>query len=242
MDTAMIVGLSRQMTLRRALDVAANNIANQNTIGFKAENLLFEEYLHKMNGAPAKLRDVALVLDSGVMRDMRQGALEETGAPLDVAIDGDGFFQIETDDGLRYTRNGHFTIDDQGRLVTRAGNPVLDEDGREIQINQEDGTLAIASDGTISTEIGEVARLGVYRFESLTSLKKIEGGLFESEDQPEPVETPNVRQGMLEASNVKSIVQMTRLIDIMRSYQSATRLIDSTEDLTKRTIRVLGQE
>lgn len=242
MDTAMIVGLSRQMTLRRALDVAANNIANQNTIGFKAENLLFKEYLHKMNGAPAKLRDVALVLDSGVMRDMRQGAIEETGAPLDVAIDGEGFFQIETDEGLRYTRNGHFTIDDQGRLVTRAGHPVLDEDGREIEINEEDGALSIASDGTISTDIGDVARLGVYRFESLSSLKKIEGGLFESEDLPETVETPNVRQGMLEASNVKSIVQMTRLIDIMRSYQSATRLIDSTEDLTKRTIRVLGQE
>lgn len=242
MDSALIVGLSRQMTLRRALDVAANNVANQNTTGFKAENLLFEEYLHKMKATPAKLRDVSLVLDSGVMRDMTQGAFEVTDAPLDVAIDGAGFFQIETEEGLRYTRNGRFTIDDQGRLVTRAGDPVMDEDGQEIRLNQEDGAVSIAPDGTISSNVGEIARLGVYEFESFASLKKIEGGLFESDENPNPAETPNVRQGAVEASNVKSIVQMTRLIDIMRSYQSATKLIDSTEDLTKRTIRVLGQE
>ena len=244
MDSAMIVGLSRQMTLRRALDVTANNIANANTSGFKAENLLFEEYLHKMDDAPPKLRNLSLVLDSGVMRDMSQGPIEITDAPLDVALDGEGFFQIETENGLRYTRNGHFTINDQGQLTTRGGDAVLDEDSRPITLNAEDGAVTISSDGAITTKSGEVARIGVFQFEQLGALKKVEGGLFEAEEftQPERVEQPNMLQGAIEASNVKTIVQMTKMIDIMRSYQSATRLISATEDLTQRMIRVLGQE
>ncbi len=163
MDNAVYVGLSRQMVLRRELDLIANNVANANTVGFKVESLL----ARTEPGAPASNdgapRPVKFVLDGGVARDFTQGGLFSTGSDLDVGIEGDGFFEVATDEGPRYTRDGRFTLDELGRITTQAGDPVAGEGGGEIIINPENGAVTIGPDGAISQGENLLGRIAVMR-------------------------------------------------------------------------------
>ena len=147
MDNALYVGLSRQMTLRRHLDIVANNIANADTAGFKTEQPL----IRTEPKAPARSADgpnpIKFVLDSGLARDFSQGALRTTNAAFDLAIDGPGFFRIQTPGGQRFTRDGHFRLDETGRIVTQSGQPVLDPGGAEVIIDPRNGPVEIARDG-----------------------------------------------------------------------------------------------
>ena len=129
MNNALYVGLSRQETLQRALDIVANNIANAVTAGFKLEQLLVQTEPGSPPSTP-DARPVNYVLDHGVTRDFTQGSMDQTGNPYDVAVEGLGFFQIQTAGGMRYTRDGRFTVDNKNQLVTKAGDPVMDAGGR----------------------------------------------------------------------------------------------------------------
>ncbi|MEM6850383.1 MAG: flagellar basal-body rod protein FlgF [Pseudomonadota bacterium] len=242
MENALLVGLSRQIALGRQMDVAANNLANMNTPGFKAEALLFEEYVSKIDGEKLDNGRLSFVLDSGVSRDVTNGAISATNAPLDVAIVGDGFFVVGGADADRYTRNGHFGLDDLGRLVTRDGDPVLDQDGAEIILDLEGEEVSVSEDGVISTSIGEVARLGVVEFEKPEDMRKVGGTLYETEEDPIEVDAPRIEQGALEMSNVAPILEMTRMIEVSRSYQSAGKLIETAGDLTRKAIEKLGRQ
>src|ERR1700751_810337 len=119
MENALLVGLSRQMTLERQLDVVANNIANVNTNGYKADHMLFEEYLnsgaHEDNFS-GRDRRVSYVQDRGTFRDLTEGALQQTGNPLDVAISGSGYLTVQTAGGERYTRDGNLHLNNLGQL------------------------------------------------------------------------------------------------------------------------------
>ncbi len=241
MENAAYVALSRQMTLRRELDIAANNIANMDTTGFKVEQLL----LNTEVGAKAKNYGVrpgaSFVLDSGVGRDYGQGALKQTGRTLDFAIEGEGaFFALAGD---AYTRDGAFSLDPEGRLVTEGGLAVLDDGGSEIMLDMTRGAPAVGADGTITQGGQVVGRMGVVRFDTLSVLNKTGDGLYRNTSNAQPGEASDaqIRQGMLEGSNVNPILEITNLIEISRAYERASKMIESNHDLSKRSVERLGR-
>ena len=243
MDNTMYVGLSRQMILRRELDVVANNIANADTVGFKVESLMSRVEPRRLVGDSPVAQPVKFALDSGVARDFGQGTLQRTSAPLDVAIEGQGFFKVRTPAGERYTRDGRFSTDSTGRLVTKAGQPVLDDSGSEIVLDPEKGEPTISRDGVISQGILRVGKLGAYRFDSLSALEKTGDGLFRntSNQQPQAATAALLHQGMTEASNVQPIQEITRMIEVTRAYESVSNMMDQTAQLDRKSIQRLGQ-
>lgn len=243
-ENAAYIGLSRQMTLRRELDIAANNIANANTTGFKVEQLL----VATEEGARARnvgvQGPVSFVLDNGVGRDYGQGPMAQTGRPLDFALEGDGvFFRVQGADGERYTRDGAFTTNAEGLLTTEGGLPVLDQGGAEIVLDPARGTPQVSPDGVISQEGLQVGRLGVVRFDVLSVLSKGGDGLYANTSNAAPADAPDarIRQGMLEGSNVNSILEITNLIEISRAYERTVKMIDQTNDLSRRAVERLGR-
>lgn len=243
MENAAYVALSRQLTLRRQLDVTANNIANADTVGFKVENLLTNTEVGRGAKNAMVRGPVAFVLDDGVARDFGQGELKQTGAPFDFAIEGQAFFEINTEEGPRYTRDGRFTLDEAGRLITADGDPVAGLGGAEIQIDTTLGPVSVAADGTITQQGQVTGRIGVVRFDDLASLSKTGNGLYRNTTNEAPAAAPDarVRQGMLEGSNVQTLTQITDLIEIQRAYERMTRMIDQTEDLSRRSVERLGR-
>lgn len=243
MDNALFVGLSRQLTLRRELDIVANNIANADTVGFKVESLMVETEPMRPAATLPGPRPVKFVIDRSVGRDFGQGSLRTTGATFDLAIEGDGFFKIQTPQGERYTRDGRFTLDALGRLTTQAGQPVLDDGGGEIIIDLERGRVTIGADGTISQGEERVGRVGVARFQELSVLEKVGDNLYQNTSNAAPQAAPEalVRQGMLEGSNVKPIVQITRMLEVTRAYESLAKMMDSTSELSRRSVERMGK-
>lgn len=243
MENAAYVGLSRQMTLRRELDIVANNIANADTTGFKVEQLLIGTEVGERARNAFVRPGVSFVLDNGVGRDYGQAALEQTGRNLDFAIDGEGvFFKLNDGAGEAYTRDGAFTLDPEGRLTTQGGAAVQG-DGGEIILDRARGEPAVAADGTISQNGNPVGRLSVVRFDTLAALEKGGDGLYRNASNATAIDASDaqVRQGMLEGSNVNPILEITNLIEIQRAYESVTRMIENTNDLSRRAVERLGR-
>lgn len=236
-ENSILIGLSRQVALRRQMEMVANNIANINTTAFRAEKILFREFLVE---TPEGDR-MSYVEDYGTARDLRSGPLRPTSNSLDLAISGNGYFQIQGDDGDQYTRNGHFRLDDEGRVVTQSGKPLLDEDGGEIELGETNGIITISKDGTITSGNGEEFKIGLYQFADEQRMKKSSEGLYKTDEQPEQVEKPEILQGMLEDSNVEAITEVTRMIQIQRSYEGMQKLMNTDHDLQRRAIERIGK-
>lgn len=245
-----ISGLKAQQTM---LDVTANNLANVNTIGFKAGATSFQDALSQtQRGAAAAnaaggfagqaAAQVGLGVQIGAISNrMTGGGVQTTGNPLDIAISGEGFFAVQTADGTAYTRAGRFTLDATGQIVTSSGLPVLAAGGGPIRI-EDGGQISIAADGTVSTEQGIVARLQVVTFEDPQRLQRGPDGLYAPGDQaPVEVAAPQVVQGMIEQSNVSPILEMTRLIDVTRSYQRMSQIIESEHQRQRQAINSLAK-
>jgi len=237
MENTITIGLTRQGTLQRQMDIVANNIANMNTDGFKAERMMFVEHLVRSRGGERILGEkLAYVRDVASWRDTSEGALEPTGNPLDVAIHGEGFFAVETPTGERYTRNGRFTVNEAGQLVTSDGFGVLAEGGAPIFFSPADKKISIAGDGTVSTENGPLGRLRVVNFPSGQNMEIIAGGLLTTDQPPEDVASPRIVQGMVESSNVQGVVEMTRMIHVHRAYDGARRLLQGEHDRIRKMV------
>jgi flagellar basal-body rod protein FlgF len=243
MDNALFVGLSRQMVLRREMDIIANNIANADTAGFKVESLMTRAEPKAPAFTLGGPKPVKFVVDDGVLRDFTQGALRRTDAPFDLAIEGQGFFRVRTEEGERFTRDGRFRTDEIGRLVNGAGAPVLDDGGGEIMIDPERGPVAIAADGTVSQGPERVGKIALVDFPDLGVLEKVGDNLFENPSNafPQPAAEGRVRQGMLEGSNVRPILEITRMIEVSRAYESTAKMMDSNADLARRTVERMGR-
>jgi flagellar basal-body rod protein FlgF len=250
MENTLLVGLSRQMVLERQMDVVANNVANVNTNGFKADNSLFEEYLnsgaHEDNFI-GRDRRVSYVQDRGTFKDLSQGPTEQTKNPLDVAIDGGGFLAVQTPAGERYTRDGSLQINNQGQLVTASGNPVLGTSG-PIVFQPTDHDVSIASDGNITVLEG-INRIdsvrGKLRLVSFTDAQKLlkEGSNLYSAGAgttAQPDLASRVKQGFIEKSNVNSVAEMSRMIDVTRAYQQIASMLQTQSDLHKSAIQQLA--
>ncbi|MFL5295717.1 MAG: flagellar basal-body rod protein FlgF [Phenylobacterium sp.] len=243
MDNALYVGLSRQIVLRREMDIVANNIANADTNGFKVESLMTKEH----PGPPAFTlqgpRPVKFVAADGVARNFGQGGLRSTDAPFDMAIEGQGFFKVTTRSGERFTRDGHLRMDDLGRLTTQAGDPVSDDGGGEITLDPQKGQVSIAPDGTVSQGSERVGKIGVFKFANLGALDKAGDNLYQntSNQQPTSATDAKVRQGMLESSNVNPIVEITRMVEVSRAYEQTAQMMASEQELSRNSVARLGR-
>lgn len=250
MQNALLIGLSRQMTLKRQLDVIANNVANVNTTGYKSDQSLFEEYLnsgaHEDNfKGPGRL--VSFVLDRGTYRDFSQGPLTKTSDPLDVAIDGKGFLTVQTEGGDRYTRDGNLQLNNQGQLVTDNGDLVLGTGG-PITFQPTDHDINIAPDGTITVLEGTATtdtirgKLQVVSFANPQALQKQGSNLYAATnpDDAQPDLTSTVRQGYLEKSNVSAVSEMSQLIQVSRAYEQVANMLQSESSLHQTAINQLA--
>ena len=243
MENAQLVGLARQGTLSRQLDLIANNLANIDTGGFKAQKLVFKE--QQMPGAQDNSflrpdRPISFVVDDQNLVDFGAGATQETGNPLDVAINNDkGYFTVQTPGGPRYTRNGSFAINSQGQLVTQNNYPVT-VSGNPISFSANESNISIAQDGTISTSQGSRGKLDVVEFDPKQPPIKVGETLFTGQN-PTASAIPEVVQGRLEKSNVNGVLEMTNMINVQRSYQAVSAMIKQTDDLRKNSIATLGQ-
>jgi flagellar basal-body rod protein FlgF len=243
MDNALYVGLSRQMTLRRELDIVANNIANANTTGFKVEELMVRTEPAKPARTNGGSYPVKFVLDDGVARDFGQGALTQTGGDFDLAIEGQGFFKVSTAGGERYTRDGRFTMAPDGKLVTQNGAAVLDEGGGEITIDPLKGPVTFGKNGTVSQGAEQLGKIAVVRPTDLATFRKDGDNLYRNttNDTPQAAPDAKIHQGMLEASNVQSITQITKLIEVSRAYESVAKMMDQTSELSRSAVERLGK-
>ena len=251
MENTLLVGLSRQMVLERQMDVVANNVANVNTNGFKADRSLFEQFLrspaHEDNFQRPD-RQVAFVQDRGTFKDFAAGASEMTKNPLDVAIDGKGFLVVQTPAGERYTRDGNLQINNQGQLVTQSGYPVMGGSG-PIVFQQTDKQITIAPDGNVtvlegSNRIDSVrGKLRIVSFADAQKLVKDGGNLYSAGQgvAPQPDTTSRVNQGYVEKSNVNSVTEMSRMIEITRAYTQISALLQQQSDLHKSAIEKLAE-
>lgn len=241
MENTAYIALSRQAALWRQLESVANNMANANTPAFKGEHMMFREFLVDTRSSDKALgTKLAFVQDMGHLRDVREGPLSKTDNPLDVAIHGSGYFQVETEAGMRYTRNGHFRLDDGGMLVNSAGNAVMDTADAPIIFAPNETRIEIAPDGTVSTENGQVAKLKVVTFDNEQDMRKAGDGLYESSADPQTVERPWVVQGMMEDSNVQPVLEITRMMQILREYQGAQKMIDAEHERQMKAMQTLG--
>jgi flagellar basal-body rod protein FlgF len=249
MENALLIGLSRQMVLERQMDVVANNVANVNTNGFKADKSLFQEYLktgaHEDNFV-GRDRSVSYVLDNGTFKDFTAGPTEQTKNPLDVAIDGGGFLVVQTPGGERYTRDGGLSINNQGQLVTASGLPVLGTSG-PIVFQPTDHDIAIAADGNISVQEGVNhtdsvrGKLRLVSFADAQRLLKEGSNLYSAGTATAQPDTKSyLRQGFVEKSNVNSVAEMSRMIEVTRTYTQIATLLQQQSDLHKSAIQQLA--
>lgn len=239
MENSGYIALAHQNALWRQLDVVANNIANMNTPGYKGEKVMFTDYLTRtLNSDSAFKERVLFPRDIGLARDMREGAWQPSGNPLDVAIEGDGFFVVETAAGPMYTRNGHFRLNQDGALIASNGNPVLSTNGTPLFFAPNEAQITIAKDGTVLTENGPVGQIRVVTFDDKQALQKEADSLFYTDQQPRDVAAPAIHQGVLEGSNINAVVEMTRMIEINRSYANAQKMIESEHERQRRAMEV----
>jgi flagellar basal-body rod protein FlgF len=247
-QNTLLIGLSRQVTLERQMDVIANNVANVNTNGFKADRSVFQEYLapgaREDNFMAGRDRRLSHVVDRATFRDYAQGAFEPTKNPLDVAIDGDGFFVVQTPAGERYTRDGSFQINNQGQLVNASGYPVLGTSG-PIRFQQTDKEVTIARDGNVTVLEGTAridsvrGKLRVMRFANPQALQKEGSNLYSGTGGVQDTASV-VRQGFVEKSNVNSVLEMSRLMEVNRTYSKIATLLQQQHDLHRTAIEKLA--
>jgi flagellar basal-body rod protein FlgF len=240
MDTTQLVCLSRALADYQSMDAIANNLANVSTPGFKREAPKFQEYLDPMQPAEGEtgIQNVSFVQQTGMMRDLSEGSVTMTGAPFDVAINGQGYFVVQTANGPRYTRNGHFTLDPSGRIVTNEGDPVQGQGG-DIAVSQNDGDIHIASDGTVSGLNGVIGQLNIVDFPDDRALARQGDSLYTTTQVPQ-ASTATVQQGAIEGSNVQSVVEISNMIEVMRSYQAVMNITTSQANSEQQTLDKLA--
>ncbi|THV23714.1 flagellar basal-body rod protein FlgF [Peteryoungia ipomoeae] len=241
MQSGIYVALSSQMALERRLTTIADNMANVNTVGFRGTEVKFDEVLSRTgNELNAK---IAFVNQGNDYLSTRNGELAQTGNPLDFAVKGDAWFAIDTPVGQVLTRDGRFTMTDQGALVTIRGYPVLDAGGAPIQLNRAGGPPEVGADGTLRQDGVQVATLGLFSADVRNGFVRYENSGVTTVDNPQPVvDNPeiSVMQGYVENSNVNGISQMTQLIQVNRAFESVSAMIRESENSLSEAIKVLG--
>lgn len=231
MEMASYIGLSQQSMLRRELEVIAHNIANLNTTGYRARRPEFREYL-----SPGQEdMDVSFVTRGQDWRETRTGALVTTHNTLDMALHGRGYFVVSDGGNDYYTRNGNFSLNPEGTLVDLNGYAVQGRNGI-ITIPLETNRIEISEDGIVLADGAQLGQIRLVRFLDEQNLVERGNTLFASTEEPEEDNETSIKQGMLEQSNVQAVVEMTRMIEVSRAYQSAQRMMDNEHERQRKAI------
>lgn len=236
MDNATYASLTRQSGLMREMRVVANNIANANTAGFRREGVIFAEHLAALDRRGDTL---SMAHARGRVLDLHQGALTQTNNRFDLAIEGDGFFLLDTPQGPRLTRAGAFTPSAEGELMTSDGNRLLDEGQAPIIIPAGASAVAIGLDGTLSANGVPFGRVGIFAPPEGDDPIREGGTMFRIAGNPEPVETSTVRQGFLEDSNVDPVFEITRMIEVQRAYELGQSFLEREDQRIRNAINAM---
>lgn len=238
MENTIYIGLSRQMALQEHMSLIANNIANINTPGYKANKIVFAEYLDRPKGMKETM---SMVLDYGNYRVTDNGPIKNTGNPLDIALEGQGYLGVQGPGGqTHYTRAGNFSLSSERQLITQQGYPVLDAGGGTITIPPGED-VKIDERGNIGISGGVIGALMVVEFAKIQDLAPVGNSLYASKETPVPSPATRVIQGAQEGSNTQGVLEMTDMIDVSRSYQSISRMLQTEHDRLRATIRSLTQ-
>ena len=226
MDSGYYSACTALISRMQALDTIANNLANTSTAGFRAEHNVFSSVLASKGGLDQSPLNQA-VNDYGIMSgttlDQGQGALQKTGNALDVGIEGQGYFVVQTANGPMYTRNGAFQVSSKGQLVTANGDAVMGEKG---VITMLPGEVSISANGTISSNGALSGKLKVVEFPAGTELTSVGDTYYSAPpNTAAPATNSNVRQGMLESSNVNPVASMVELVTAQRSAEMMQRAL-----------------
>ncbi len=244
------------LAYEKRLQIISNNLANANTTGFKMDQGYFriqdpsdpsgQTFMNPWEMGNTQAQDFWMQFN--MYTDFSNGGLKHTGSDFDLALVGDGFFCIKTPDGVRYTRNGNFTLNSEGVLVTDRGYPVLGKSGEIIVQSKEDPhkykQLAVDYEGNVNVDGQTVGSLRLADFPQPYRLKKVGDTLFEPEDSSvaeTPADKITVSQGFLEMSNVDAIKMMTEMIEVLRGYESYQKVIRSVDEANAKAINDVGR-
>ena len=261
MHEGLIIAASGGVKQQLKLDVLANNLANLNNAGFKSDGLVFREIYPPFDEDSSieasrnallppndSNKNVAYVAVDNQYTDYSQGLFQQTGNPLDLAMEGEGFFEVDTPNGPRYTRNGNFSMNKEKYIITQDGNYLLDSNQQKIKIEDTDGEIDIASDGTISVGNGfgnqPAGIIRLVAFEDPKMLSKEGNGLYkimDNEVKPQVTDKARIAQGVLERSNVNSIEEMTKMITAIRGFEAYQKVIQSIDEADDEAVNSIGR-
>ena len=238
MENATYTAITRQSGLMNEMRVVANNLANISTTGYRGEGVIFAEHVTALGPD-----DPSLSMATAAARETlnAQGALSQTGGAFDLAIEGEGFFLIETPNGERLSRAGAFTPNENGDLVTPEGFRVLDAGGAPVFIPQGAGPVGIAPDGTVSAGGQPVGQVGLVIPLNAMGMVREDGVRFRADDGHEPALTGRMLQGFLEDSNVDPVLEVSRMIEVQRAYELGQSFLDKEDERIRSALRALGK-
>ncbi|GAA0290646.1 flagellar hook-basal body complex protein [Rhodovulum strictum] len=237
MDSTGYTALTRQVGLMREMQSVAHNIANASTAGYRREGVIFSEHVAALEGpgdslsmANAHVRNI----------DLSQAPLTQTNGQFDFAIEGEGFFLLETPQGQRLTRAGSFTPNADGELVSPDGHRLLDGGGAPVFVPPDAATVALASDGTLSADGQLLAQIGLFLPADPNKLTHVAGTLFDPGGAPDPYLEGTMLQGFVEQSNVSAITEITRMIEVQRAYELGQNFLNQEDERIRSAVRTLS--
>ena len=243
MQNITSIAASRLIAQHRALDVTADNIANAGTPGYKAVRMQFSDWLSRQHGAstPRGGGSLAFTQDRATWRDFQPGPLNHTGNPLDLALTNSGYFTVSTPQGPRLTRAGRFGLLADGTIVDGTGNALLNINGQPIQLSPTDTQITIAGDGTLSSENGQIGKIGVVEVSDPMQLSAMGGDKLSSGSATTPATNPGLVQGSVEDSNVQPMMEMVRMMNDLREFQYVTQMVEAENQRQQSAIDKLTQ-
>ncbi len=232
MSDGLYVAMSGAVAQERALDVTANNVANANSRGFRAERVTFQEVL----GGQGNLSFVTAE-ETGI--DMSRGELRTTGNPLDVAVDGDGWIAMQTPEGVRYSRDGAFAIGPDANLIDDRGNNVLDVSGNPIAVPPDGADVTVDPTGQILADGAPIGQIKIVQLDG-KQMRHEGGNLYSAKGQIKAVENAAVVSGHLEHANFDPVRGMVDLIRISRNHESLHQVMSTYREIDQRAVREIG--
>lgn len=235
---SMYVALSAQVALERKLDTIAQNVANLGTVGYRADEIKFEEELSR-----AASESTAFVSSGDVYISRSPGQLTKTDNALDVAVQGTGWLAIQTPSGVAYTRDGRMRLMESGELTTLTGYAVLDVGRAPITLDPTAGAPIIARDGMIMQGGQQLGAIGLFRIDPATKLDRFENSGVVPQGPADEIldfSTNGVVQGFVEEANVNPIMEISRLIEVSRAFEAISAAIDKSESTATNAIKTLG--
>ncbi len=237
MDNSYYTTLNRQSGLMAEMRAVANNIANLSTNGFRKEGVIFAEHVADLGrGEPS----LSMATAEGRVINLQQGPLAQTRATFDFAIEGEGFFMIDTAEGPQLTRAGSFTPSPEGELVTSDGHRLLDLGGTPIFVPTGARSIALAADGTLSADGTPLAQVGLFLPADINDLSHRGGTRFAAPGGVTPVEGGTILQGFLESSNVNPVEEIARMIEVQRAYELGQKFLDREDERIRGVVQTLG--